>query len=201
VARQHAPADFFVVIGGGESRRHGGGGAILKGADQRGALDLVAAMQRRVRGVGRRPGFVGQQVALDPGPYLLERAEGDAARMFMIGDVVDDAGLERLQEQPRGAADAWGTFALLAHHMAQLLQDQRDAEYGATPAASSPRNRLRSSSIRIARARGLNSRRYCRNRSTEAPSARHGFQLSASGPRGLTSHQGVNKRLTMFVGR
>ena len=64
------------------------------------------------------PGIVGQQITANADPQPLQRSARDTARVMMVGAIVDQERLERLEEQAGAKADAGRAFALLARNAA-----------------------------------------------------------------------------------
>ena len=132
--------------------------AVLEAARQMLGLVGVAGHQRLLDLVGIGLRLFGHQRIADPKPHRLERGARDPAAMLVIGTVVDQERLDRLEEQPRRIAEALRLGCAVAQAAPQLGQDQ----FGA--GGSSPRNSPRSSSaISKARAPGFKSRRKSRS--------------------------------------
>ena len=104
-------------------------------------------------GIGLR--LFGHQRIADPKPQRLERRARDPAAMLVIGTIVDQERLDRLEEQSCGIAKARGLGLAVAQAAPQLGQNQFGSSRAAVP-CNSPRS---SSAISNARAPGFNSRR------------------------------------------
>ena len=61
---------------------------------------------------------MGQQITANADPQPLQRSAGDTARVMVVGAIVDQERLERLEEQAGAKADAGRAFALLARNAA-----------------------------------------------------------------------------------
>ncbi len=122
----------------------------------------VAGEQRCFDLLGKCLGLVRHHRVAEPQPDRLERRTRDAAAMLVIGDVVDEERLERIE---RTAAHGRRCAATVERLSCMLRRNS--ARMSSAPAMSSPRSMLRSSSaISKARAPGFSSRRNSRKRST-----------------------------------
>jgi hypothetical protein len=98
--------------------------AFVQRAHQQLGLGPIIASQCAVDVLGQRPSLRRHQVAADPFPDRFKRDAREPADALVVGPLVDEEGLERREEQPRGVADAGHGLPGGADSPAQFLQHE-----------------------------------------------------------------------------
>ncbi len=116
-------AAALLVVGAFQHLRDAGHRAVLENPGLMLGLVGVAGHERLLDllGIGLR--VFGHQRIADPKPQRLERRARDPAAMLVIGAIVDQERLDRLEEQPRRIAEARGLGLAFAQASPQLGQN------------------------------------------------------------------------------